>query len=83
MRKLKKTCKKDKGLKARIKREEFLDRLKNPTKYVLREQESSEEILARIRARSRQTNQPIIVAKQQPKLNITMGEIVKVLGMIK
>ena len=73
---MKRTCKKAKGLQARIKREEFLDQLKNPAKYAKKEMETSQEILARIRARSKETNEAIIVAKQQPKRNITIGEAI-------
>ena len=53
MRKLKKTCKKDKGLKVRLEREKFLDQLKNPQKYVKKEQRSPDEILAKIRTRKK------------------------------
>jgi len=53
MRKLKKTCKKAKGLKARVHREEFLDQLKNPKKYVKKtSDQTASEILAKIRQRA-------------------------------
>lgn len=49
IRKFKKTCKKAKGLEVRIKREEFLDRLKNPKEHKLTIKE--QEILKKIRTR--------------------------------
>jgi len=78
MLKLKRTCKKAKGLKARIKREEFLDQLKNPAKYAKKEMKGAREILDRIRARS--YDQAIIVAKQ-PKRNITIDKLRKMAGL--
>lgn len=52
IRKFKRTCKKAKGLETRIKREEFLDRLKNPKEYksAIMDQQTL-EILKKIRAR--------------------------------
>lgn len=52
MLKLKRTCKKAKGLKARAQREEFLDRLKNPQKYAKLSPHSN-EILKKIRERNK------------------------------
>jgi len=85
MRKIKKTCKKAKGLKARLKREEFLDRLKNPAKYisVSKDYRGADEILAKIRELAGIIDQPVIIAKQQPKRNITLDKLTKILGMIK
>lgn len=53
MRKLKRTCKKAKGLKVRLKREEFLDQLKNPAKYATIRNAEANEILKKIRNRNK------------------------------
>lgn len=54
--KLKRTCKKAKGLRVRLEREEFLDRLKNPAKYAKKRDESAEAILKRIRDMRKQVS---------------------------
>ena len=52
MKKMKKTCKKAKGLKIRLAKEKFLDQLKNPQKYVKKSSNvNADDILAKIRAR--------------------------------
>ena len=61
MKKMKKTCKKAKGLKIRLEKEKFLDQLKNPSKYVKPPYNPDDaEILKKIRARGRSP------AKQTP-----------------
>jgi len=52
MRKMKRTKKKNMGLEARIKREAFLQELKNPTTRSDKEKADGQEILKKIRARN-------------------------------
>ena len=52
MNKMKRTCKKAMGLKARLSREKFLQELKNPTPKPAQDSEAAKEILRKIRARN-------------------------------
>lgn len=72
MLKLKKTCKKAKGLKIRLEREKFLDRLKNPSKYITGPaiDNDAAEILRKIRARNHGATH-----------NKTMAKIKKLAGL--
>ena len=58
MRKMKRTKKKNMGLEERIKREQFLQELKNPTTRNDREKQDGLDILKKIRDRANQNNQP-------------------------
>lgn len=59
MRKLKKTCKKAKGLKIRLVKEQFLDQLKNPQKYIsTTSADNAKEILRKIRSRNKTVPSP-------------------------
>lgn len=78
MRKFKKTCKKAKGLSIRIKQEEFLDRLKNPQKYVRIKKENEQEILKKIREyRPRRRT-----ASAPPSLSETFRKIRRLAGLV-
>lgn len=54
MMKMKKTCKKAKGLKIRLEKEKFLDQLKNPQKYAPKPLagDAAADILRKIRQRN-------------------------------
>ncbi len=60
MMKMKKTCKKAKGLKIRLEKEKFLDQLKNPQKYAPKplSEDHAADILRRIRNRRKKQYDP-------------------------
>jgi len=70
MRKLKKTCKKAKGLKIRLEKEKFLDSLKNPQKYA---KPAGAAYAAKILAQIRERNHDATKNKTMAKLKRLAG----------
>lgn len=84
MNKIKRTCKKEKGLKARISREKFLQELKNPTPKLAQDSDATKEILRKIRARSTQNTRNTMYAGSLGSPNVRnkiMDAIKKMAGI--